>query len=44
MKKGEIHEGVIDHIDFPNKGRIYIEDKTITVKNGIPGQKVRFLP
>lgn len=43
MKKGEIYEGIIDHIDFPNKGRIYIEDQTITVKNGIPGQKVRFL-
>lgn len=43
MKKGEIYEGIIDHIDFPNKGRIYIDDQIITVKNGIPGQKVRFL-
>ena len=43
MKKGENYEGVIDHIDFPNKGRIYIDDQTITVKNGMPGQKVRFL-
>lgn len=42
MKKGEIYEGIIDRIDFPNKGRIYIEDQTVTVKNGIPGQKVRF--
>lgn len=43
MKKGEIYEGIINHIDFPNKGRIYIDDQVITVKNGIPGQKVRFL-
>lgn len=43
MKKGEIYEGVIHHVDFPNKGRIYIDEHTITVKNGIPGQKVRFL-
>jgi len=43
MKKGEIYEGIINHIDFPNKGRIYIKDQVVTVKNGIPGQKVRFL-
>ena len=38
MKKGDILEGIIDHVDFPNKGRIYLDDHTITVKNGIPGQ------
>lgn len=43
MKKGEIYEGIIDHVDFPNKGRIYIEDQLVTVKNGIPGQKIRFI-
>lgn len=43
MKKGDILEGIIDHVDFPNKGRIYLEDQVITVKNGIPGQKVRFV-
>ena len=42
MKKGQICEGVIEKIDFPNKGRIQIEDEMVTVKNGIPGQKVRF--
>ena len=41
MKKGDIFEGVIEKIDFPNKGRVYIDDQRITVKNGIPGQKVR---
>ena len=36
MKKGEIYQGWIDHIDFPNKGKVLIEDQTVTVKNGIP--------
>lgn len=43
MKKGEIYEGVIEKVDFPNKGRIVIDGQAVTVKNGIPGQKVRFL-
>ena len=43
MKKGEIYQGIIEKVDFPNKGRINIEDKTVTVKNGIPGQKVEFV-
>lgn len=45
MKKGQIFEGVIERVDFPNKGIVYIpeEDKYVTVKNGIPGQKIRFV-
>lgn len=43
MKKGERYEGIIESVDFPNKGRIRVEDETVTVKNGIPGQKVEFL-
>lgn len=43
MKKGEIYEGIIEKVDFPNKGRVMIDGKTVIVKNGIPGQKVRFL-
>lgn len=43
MKKGEIYEGIIESVDFPNKGKVKIEDKIVTVKNGIPGQKVRFM-
>lgn len=42
MKKGEIYEGIIEKVDFPNKGRVQIGDRTITVKNGMPGQKIRF--
>lgn len=43
MKKGEIYEGIIEKIDFPNKGRIRVGEDIVTVKNGILGQKVRFL-
>ena len=43
MKKGEIYEGVIEKVDFPNKGYVFVEDQKILIKNGIPGQKVRFM-
>ena len=45
MKKGQTFEGIIERVDFPNKGIVYVpeEDKYVTVKNGIPGQKVRFV-
>ena len=43
MKKGEIYEGIIEKVDFPNKGRVKVGDDTVIVKNGIPGQKVRFV-
>ena len=39
MKKGEIYEGTIEKVDFPNKGTVMIGDQKVTVKNGIPGQK-----
>ena len=41
MKKGQIVEGIIERIDFPNKGIITTEEgKQIIVKNGVQGQKV----
>ena len=45
MKKGQIYEGVIERVDFPNKGLVHVpeKDRYVTVKNGIPGQKVRFV-
>ena len=45
MKKGQIFEWIIERVDFPNKGIVYVptEDKYVTVKNGIPGQKIRFM-
>ena len=43
MKKGEIYEGVIEKVAFPNKGILSVGGETVIVKNGIPGQKIRFL-
>ena len=45
MKKGQIYEGIIERVDFPNKGIVFIpeEEQYVIVKNGIPGQKIRFM-
>ncbi len=43
MKKGQILEGKIEFVDFPNKGTVYTEEGRVTVKNAIPGQTVRFM-
>lgn len=43
MKKGEIFEGTVEYVDFPNKGIVPVEDKKVVIKNTIPGQKVRFM-
>lgn len=44
MKKGQIAEGRIDHVVFPNKGIAMTEEgDRVVVKNTIPGQKVSFL-
>lgn len=45
MKKGQVYEGIIEKVEFPNKGIVSVEgeDKKVIVKNGIPGQKVRFV-
>ena len=42
MKKGQIFEGIIESVKFPNKGIVRIEDREVVVKNGLEGQKVRF--
>lgn len=42
MKKGQILEGIVEKVEFPNKGivRIEGEEKKVFVKNAIEGQKV----
>lgn len=41
MKKGQIVEGVISRVEFPNKGILITEDGAqVVVKNGLPGQRV----
>ena len=42
MKKGQEYVGVIEKVTFPNKGLIKLEEGCVTVKGGLPGQKVRF--
>lgn len=41
MKKGQIVEGIVERLDFPNKGIVQIEEGKVTVKNTLPGQKVQ---
>ena len=36
MKKGEIYEGIIEKVEFPNKGFVWVDDQKVIVKNGIP--------
>ena len=41
MKKGEIYEGIVEKIDFPNKGILMIDGERVVVKNAVPGQKIQ---
>ena len=41
MRKGDICEGYVEKIDFPNKGYVWVDAGEIG-KNAVPGQKVRF--
>ena len=41
MKKGEKIVGVVESVDFPNKGKVITEEgEQLSVKNVLPGQKV----
>lgn len=42
MKKGDIFEGKVLYTEFPNKGVVEVEDKKVTIKNGLEGQTLRF--
>lgn len=41
MKKGQIIEGTVERIDFPNKGIVKTKEGVCIVKNALPGQKIR---
>ena len=44
MKKGQVAEGTVTRVEFPNKGIVVTADgDRAVVKNTIPGQKVSFL-
>ena len=41
MKKGQVYEGIVERVDFPNKGIVKVGEDTVVVKNSLPGQKVK---
>ena len=43
MKKGQICEGYVERLDFPNKGVLSCEDEKVVVKNVLTGQKISFM-
>ena len=43
MKKGEILEGRVERVEFPNKGIVICSGGECVVKNALPGQKVTFM-
>ena len=40
MKKGQIIEGIVERVEFPNKGIVLCEEGSCVVKNVLPGQRV----
>ena len=44
MKKGQVLEGIVERVAFPNKGIVSVEgeEQKVIVKNAIEGQKIRF--
>ncbi len=42
MKKGQVYEGLVERVDFPNKGIVRLGEEICVVKNSLPGQKISF--
>lgn len=42
MKKGQILTGMVERVDFPNKGIVVTGEEKCIVKNVLPGQKITF--
>ena len=41
MKKGQVYDGVVERVDFPNKGVVQTGEGAVIVKNSLPGQKIK---
>ena len=41
MKKGQVYDGIVERVDFPNKGVVKTGEGTVIVKNSLPGQKIK---
>ena len=42
MKKGQVYSGIVERVDFPNKGIVKVGEETCVIKNSLPGQKIQF--
>lgn len=42
MKKGQIYEGCVEYVSFPNKGVLKVEGEKVVVKHTVAGQKISF--
>ena len=43
MKKGEIYEGIVQRVDFPDRAITKTDEgEEVLVKFGLPGQRIRF--
>ena len=43
MKKGQVYDGIVEKVVFPNKGIVSLENgNAAVVKNVVPGQKISF--
>ncbi len=43
MKKGQVYEATVERVDFPCKGIARTADGPVTVKNSLPGQKIKLI-
>ena len=41
MRKGQVCEGIVERVDFPNKGVVRTGEDIVIVKNSLPGQKIK---
>ncbi|MDR0949685.1 MAG: 23S rRNA (uracil(1939)-C(5))-methyltransferase RlmD [Lachnospiraceae bacterium] len=42
MKKGQVYEGIVERVKFPNKGIVRIGEEICSIPYALPGQKVSF--
>ncbi|MCM1127192.1 MAG: 23S rRNA (uracil(1939)-C(5))-methyltransferase RlmD [Lachnospiraceae bacterium] len=43
MKKGQVLTGIVERVDFPNKGIVNTQEGVCVVKNVLPGQEITFV-
>ncbi|MBP5197945.1 MAG: class I SAM-dependent RNA methyltransferase, partial [Lachnospiraceae bacterium] len=43
MKKGQVYEGIVTRVEFPDKAYVEADGEVAIVKNALPGQKIEFI-